>query len=306
MCSCRSEHGDTQQAVEKDSLGINSAFGCQERPPRWLCALRCAHLGADSSYTAWALLMSSGRRLHALPWLFAPPCLQKIRERWEERDAPAQELRNPYISFSSMFPYHQLCRYVSYPCNLFACQTKPAGLKIPPVASEALLGERSAPGADEQLLDEFSSNPRSTGEEVRLSFAITRFSGSLGCAGVAGRVRGEENLLFPDWKAEKRMGTQRRIKLPKGRLKRESTWWSTPALHSTGLCCLKLKCLPGAAIPVSAPAGIYCRALAWGVQHPECADSEMRSLGKLVTRAPNRRSDKRRAGPCLREMDDFG
>lgn len=39
---------------------------------------------------------------------------------------------------------------------------------------------------------------------------------------------------------------------------------------------------------------------------PECADSEMWSLGKLVTRAPNRCSDKRRAGPCLREMDDFG
>ena len=47
---------------------------------------------------------------------------------------------------------------------------------------------QSAPGADEQLLDQISSSPRSMGEEVRLSFAITRFSGSPGGTGVAARV----------------------------------------------------------------------------------------------------------------------
>lgn len=36
------------------------------------------------------------------------------------------------------------------------------------------------PGADEQLFDQISSSPCSMGEEVRLSFAITRFSSSPG------------------------------------------------------------------------------------------------------------------------------
>lgn len=32
------------------------------------------------------------------------------------------------------------------------------------------------PGADQQLLDQISSRPHSMGEEMRLSFVITRFS----------------------------------------------------------------------------------------------------------------------------------
>lgn len=114
-----------------------------------------------------------------------------------------------------MFHYHQPSEYVRNPCSLFTCRTKPAGLKIPPQLPWRLCCEsptgacpqsslclpsdgQPLPGDEEQLPDQISPSPRSVCGEVSLSFAITRFSGSLGGTSAAGRVCVQEEVAAAD------------------------------------------------------------------------------------------------------------